>query len=100
MTTGTEIRVLDDIAACLRAMASHGVVYDDEVLLWLADQVEQAADRTQEAADLEAALAIIRTHQSVRGTDVASAGIRPARAPRSDAALPGSSRAPRCRASA
>ena len=43
------------------------------MLLWLADQVEQAADRTQEAADLEAALAIIRTHQAVRGTDVASA---------------------------
>jgi hypothetical protein len=82
MTTGTEIRVLDDIAACLRAMASHGVVYDDEVLLWLADQVEQAADRTQEAADLEAALAIIRTHQSVRGVDVASA--RDQASPRSE----------------
>ena len=64
MTTGREIRVLDDIAACLRAMASHGIVHDDEVLLWLADQVENAADRTQEAADLDAALAIIRTHQT------------------------------------
>lgn len=77
MTTGTEIRVLDDIAACLRAMASHGVVYDDEVLLWLADQVEHAADRTQEAADLEAALAIIRTHQAARSPEVATAADQP-----------------------
>jgi hypothetical protein len=64
MTTGTEIRVLDDVAACLRAMASHGIVYDDEVLLWLADQVEHAADRTQGAADLEAALAIVRAPET------------------------------------
>jgi hypothetical protein len=73
MTTGREIRVLDDIAACLRAMASHGIVYDDEVLLWLADQVENAADRTQEAADVDAALAIIRTHQTRGRPDPAMA---------------------------
>jgi hypothetical protein len=36
MTLGTELRHLDDIAAGLRAMASHAVAYDDETVLWLA----------------------------------------------------------------
>jgi len=61
MTIGTDIRVLDDVAASLRAMAANAVAYDDEVVLWLADQVERAADRTQELADVQAALALLET---------------------------------------
>ena len=59
MTVGTEIRLLDDVAAGLRAMAAHAVRYDDEVVLWLADQVERVADRSQELADAEAAIALL-----------------------------------------
>jgi hypothetical protein len=44
MTLGGEIKLLDDVAAGLRAMASNAVVYDADVVRWLADQVEQAAD--------------------------------------------------------
>jgi hypothetical protein len=58
MTLGTEIRLLDEVAAGLRAMAANAVVYDDDVVLWLADQVEQAADYAQELADAEAAKAL------------------------------------------
>jgi hypothetical protein len=59
MTLGTEIRLLDDVAASLRAMAANAVVYDDDVVLWLADQVERAADYVQEQADAEAAKALL-----------------------------------------
>jgi len=59
MTLGTEIRLLDDIAAGLRAMAANAVVYDDDVVRWLADQIERAADWAQEQADAEAARAIV-----------------------------------------
>jgi hypothetical protein len=59
MTLGMEIRLLDDVAAGLRAMAANAVVYDDDVVLWLADQVEQAADHAQELADTEAAKALL-----------------------------------------
>jgi hypothetical protein len=59
MTLGTEIRLLDEVAASLRAMAANAVVYDDDVVLWLADQVEQAADYAQELADAEAAKALL-----------------------------------------
>jgi hypothetical protein len=59
MTIGTEIRILDDVAASLRAMASNAVAYDQEVVLWLAEQVEKAADHTQEVADVRAALALL-----------------------------------------
>ena len=59
MTIGADIRVLDDVAATLRAIASKSVAYDDQLLLWLADQVEQAADRTQELADARAAIALL-----------------------------------------
>jgi hypothetical protein len=59
MTLGTEIRVLDEVAAGLRAMAANAVVYDDDVVLWLADQVEHAADYAQELADAEAAKALL-----------------------------------------
>jgi hypothetical protein len=62
MTLGTEILLLDDVAASLRAMAAHAVVYDDEVVLWLADQVERVADRSQELADAEAAIAFLDHH--------------------------------------
>jgi hypothetical protein len=59
MTIGTEIRMLDDVAASLRAMASNAVAYDDEVVLWLAEQIEKAADHTQEVADVQAAIALL-----------------------------------------
>jgi hypothetical protein len=59
MTVGGEIRLLDDVAASLRAMASNAVVYDDDVVRWLADQVEQAADHAQELADARAAMALL-----------------------------------------
>jgi hypothetical protein len=59
MTLGTEIRLLDEVAAGLRAMAANAVVYDDDVVLWLADQVEHAADYAQEQADAEAAKALL-----------------------------------------
>jgi hypothetical protein len=59
MTLGTEIRLLDEVAAGLRAMAANAVVYDDDVVLWLADQVEHAADYAQELADAEAAKALL-----------------------------------------
>jgi hypothetical protein len=62
MTLGTEILLLDDVAASLQAMAAHAVVYDDEVVLWLADQVERVADRSQELADAEAAIAFLDHH--------------------------------------
>jgi hypothetical protein len=41
-------------------MASHAVAYDDETVLWLADQIQRAADRSQRVADLEAAFALMR----------------------------------------
>jgi len=59
MTLGGEIKLLDDVAASLRAMASNGVAYDDEVVRWLADQVEHAADSAQELADVRAAMALL-----------------------------------------
>jgi hypothetical protein len=59
MTLGTEVRLLDDVAACLRAMAACAVAYDDETLFWLADQVERAADRSQELADAQAAVKLL-----------------------------------------
>lgn len=59
MTLGTEIQTLDEVAACLRAMAEHAVIYDDEVVLWLATQVERAADRNQELADAQATVALL-----------------------------------------
>ena len=59
MTVGSEIRVLDEVAAALRAMATNAVVYDDELVLWLAEQVELAADRAQELADARAAIALL-----------------------------------------
>ncbi|HEY1274560.1 MAG TPA: hypothetical protein VGF25_06605 [Thermoleophilaceae bacterium] len=59
MTLGGEIKLLDDVAASLRAMASNGVAYDDDVVRWLADQVERAADYAQELADVRAALALL-----------------------------------------
>ena len=59
MTLGGEIRLLDDVAASLRAMASNAVAYDDDVVRWLADQVEQAADHAQELADAKAAMALL-----------------------------------------
>jgi hypothetical protein len=62
MTLGTEIRLLDEVAAGLRAMAANAVVYDDDVVLWLADQVEHAADYAQELADAEAAKALVADH--------------------------------------
>jgi hypothetical protein len=40
-------------------MASNGVAYDDDVVRWLADQVERAADYAQELADVRAALALL-----------------------------------------
>jgi len=61
MTIGAEIRVLDDVAVTLRAMAANAVVYDDEVVLWLAQQVELAADHAQELADARAAIALLET---------------------------------------
>ena len=59
MTLGGEITLLDDVAASLRAMASNSVTYDDDVVRWLADKVEQAADHTEELADAKAAMAIL-----------------------------------------
>ena len=59
MTLGGEIRLLDDVAASLRAMASNAVTYDDDVVRWLADQVEHAADHAQELADTKAAMALL-----------------------------------------
>jgi hypothetical protein len=59
MTLGREIRLLDDVAASLRAMASNAVTYDDDVVRWLADQVEQAADHAQDLADAKAAMALL-----------------------------------------
>ena len=59
MTIGTEIWVLDDAAAALRGIATGAVAYSDELVLRLADQIERVADRTQQTADLEAALALI-----------------------------------------
>ena len=59
MTLGGEIKLLDDVAASLRAMASNGVAYDDDVVRWLADQVERAADCAQELADVQAAMALL-----------------------------------------
>jgi len=59
MTLGGEIKLLDDVAASLRAMAANAVTYDEDVVRWLADQVEQAADHTQELADAKAAMAIL-----------------------------------------
>jgi hypothetical protein len=59
MTLGEEIKLLDDVAAGLRAMASNAVAYDDDVVGWLADQVEQAANHTQELADAKAAMALL-----------------------------------------
>ena len=47
------------MAAGLRAMASNAVAYDDDVVRWLADQVEQAANHTQELADAKAAMALL-----------------------------------------
>ncbi len=64
MTLGTEIRLLDEVAASLRAMAANAVVYDDDVVLWLADQVEHAADYAQELADAEAAKALLADRAS------------------------------------
>ena len=64
MMLGTEICLLDDVAASLRAMATHAVRYDDEVVFWLADQVERAADRTQQLADAEAALGLVGRRSS------------------------------------
>jgi hypothetical protein len=60
MTIGAEIRALDDVAITLRAMAANAVVYD-EVVLWLAEQVELAADHAQELADAGAAIALLET---------------------------------------
>ena len=59
MTLGGEIKLLDDVAASLRAMASNAVAYDDDVVRWLADQVKQAANHTQELADAKAAMAFL-----------------------------------------
>jgi hypothetical protein len=59
MGIGQEIGLLDDVAAGLRAMASSAAAYDPEILRWMADQVERAADRAQEVADLRAALALL-----------------------------------------
>jgi hypothetical protein len=59
MTLGVEIKLLDDVAAGLRAMASNSVAYDADVVRWLADQVEQAADHAQELADTKAAMALL-----------------------------------------
>jgi uncharacterized membrane protein len=59
MTLGGEIKLLDDVAAGLRAMAANAVVYDADVVRWLADQVEQAADHAQELADAKAAMALL-----------------------------------------
>jgi hypothetical protein len=61
MTIGAEIRVLDDVAVTLRAMAANAVVCDDELVLWLAEQVELAADHAQELADARAAIALLET---------------------------------------
>jgi hypothetical protein len=65
MTLGGEIRLLDDVAASLRAMAANAVVYDDDVVRWLADQIEQAADHSQELADAKAAHGAPRTQASL-----------------------------------
>jgi hypothetical protein len=49
-----------------REPPGHGcprVIYDDEVVLWLADQVERVADRPQEL-DAEAAIALLDHHAS------------------------------------
>jgi hypothetical protein len=59
MTLGGEIKLLDDVAASLRAMASNAVAYDNDVVLWLADRIEQAADHSQELADAKAAMALL-----------------------------------------
>jgi hypothetical protein len=59
MTLGKEIRLLDEVAATLRAMAAGAVVYNEAVLLDLAEQVEHAADHAQEMADAEAAKALL-----------------------------------------
>ena len=61
MTIGAEIRVLDDVAITLRAMAANAVVYDGGLMLWLAEQVELAADHAQELADARAAIALLET---------------------------------------
>lgn len=59
VTLGAEVCLLDDVAASLRVMALRAVAYDDDVVLWLADLVERAADRTQELADARAAIALL-----------------------------------------
>lgn len=59
MTVSEEIVALDEVAASLRAIASGDVVADPGVATTLADIVSQAADRTQEVADLRAALALL-----------------------------------------
>jgi hypothetical protein len=53
VTIGTEVRVLDDVAAALRRIATGAMAYSDELVLRLADQIEQVVDRTQQTADLE-----------------------------------------------
>ena len=47
-------------------MAAHAVIYDDEVVLWLADQVERMADRPPDTtiATVPAGWRSGRTHRS------------------------------------
>ena len=56
MAPGSEIRALDDVAATLRNVADGAIPVDSGVLLAMAEQVQAVADRSQELADIHAAL--------------------------------------------
>ena len=67
MGIGEEVLVLDDVVAQLRAMSTNATAFDPQVAGWMADQVQRAADRSQEVADLRAALALLHHPVDIAG---------------------------------
>ena len=57
MPSGHTIRTLDEVAARLRA---GDTALDHDTAVWVADQLECAADRAPDGADLRTALILLR----------------------------------------
>jgi hypothetical protein len=62
MPSGRTIRTLDEVAIRLRA---GDAALDHDTAQWVADQLERAADRAQEVADLRAALVLLRQRREL-----------------------------------
>jgi hypothetical protein len=62
MPSGRTIRTLDEVAVRLRA---GDAALDHDTAQWVADQLERAADRAQEVADLRAALVLLRQRREL-----------------------------------